>query len=291
MGSEGASALRARVEDLIAGFSGRVGVSADNLTTGDRLQINETELFPALSTVKLAIMAELFRRVHGGELSLDEQVQVRGEDLRGGTGIVRELDTPLTLTLKDVCMLMIVVSDNTCTAMLARKLGKVPINECMRSLGLSQIELRADIGADIFDTFGPENLEAFAASSPGDLTSLTTMIARGELFSQGSCDQMLDIMGRCQHIEYLGRYLPVDPFAAESGSRPEARLANKLGAYLHGRCDVGLIESPKSRYVLTVMTADSADASMILPVHEGAEVIGLISKAIYNAWGGSPGTG
>ena len=279
------TALNARVEDLIAGFSGRVGVSANNLTTGDQLQINEAELFPAHSTIKLAIMAELFRREHAGELSLSERVQIRSEDLLGGTGIVRELDTPLTLTLKDVCMLMIVVSDNSCTAVLARKLGKVPINECMRSLGLNEIELRADLGSDIFDTIGPENLDAFAASSSRDPTALMTMIGRGELFSQRSCDQMLDIMGRCQHIEYLGRYLPVDPFAAETGSKPEATLANKLGAYLHGRCDVGLIQSPGSRYVVTVMTAYSTDSSMILSVHEGTELIGRISEAIYHSWG------
>ena len=116
------------------------------------------------------------------------------------------------------------------------------------------------------------------------------MIADGKLFSQRACAQMLDIMSRGQHIEYLGCYLPVDPFAADSGSQPKARLANKLGAYLHGRCDVGLIESPWSRYVLTVMTADSTDPSRILSIHEGAEVIVRISEAIYHSWGKDPGS-
>lgn len=71
----------------------------------------------------------------------------------------------------------------------------------------------------------------------------------------------------------------------ESGSNPRAALSNKLGAYLHGRCDVGLVDTAEACYVVTVMTADSTDPSMILSVHEGAEVIGRISEAIYDAWG------
>ena len=275
----------ARIDELISGFSGRVGVSANNLTTGEQFQINEVELFPALSAIKVAIMAELFRRVHSGDLRLEEPVQVHVDDLRGGTGVLRELDMPLTLTLKDVCMLMIVVSDNSCTHVLAEKLGTDRINEGMRALGLNEIELRAGLRSGTFKRFGATSLDAFSVSSSRDLTALVSMIARGEVFSRGACDQMLDIMSRCQHIEYLGRYLPVDPFAVESGSNPRAALSNKLGAYLHGRCDVGLVDTAEARYVVTVMTADSTDPSMILSVHEGAEVIGRISEAIYDAWG------
>ena len=278
-------ALKARIDELISGFSGRVGVSANNLTTGDQLQINEAELFPALSSIKVAIMVELFRRVHSGDMHLEEPVQVCGDDLRGGTGVLRELDTPLTLTLKDVCMLMIIVSDNSCTHLLGKKLGRDKINEGMKALGLSEIELRGDFRSDTFKRFGAENLDAFSASSPRDLTALVSTIARGEVISREACDQMLDIMSRCQHIEYLGRYLPVDPFAVESGSKPMAALSNKLGAYLHGRCDVGLVDTAEARYVVTVMTADSTDPSMILSVHEGVEVIGRISEVIYDVWG------
>ena len=122
-------ALKARIDELISGFSGRVGVSANNLTTGDQLQINEAELFPALSSIKVAIMVELFRRVHSGDMRLETPVRVYGDDLRGGTGVLRELDTPLTLTLKDVCMLMIIVSDNSCTHVLIEKLGRDRINK------------------------------------------------------------------------------------------------------------------------------------------------------------------
>ena len=215
--NETQTALIARIDELISDFSGRVGVSANNLTTGDQLQINEVELFPALSAIKVAIMADLFRRVHSGDLRLEEPVQVHDDDLRGGTGVLRELDMPLTLTLKDVCMLMIVVSDNSCTHVLAEKLGTDRINEGMRALGLNEIELRAGLRSDTFKRFGAKSLDAFSVSSPRDLTALVSMIARGEMVSREACDQMLDIMSRCQHIEYLGRYLPVDPYCGGIG--------------------------------------------------------------------------
>ncbi len=37
-------------------------------------------------------------------------------------------------------------------------------------------------------------------------------------------------MWRCQHIEWLGRYLPLSPYVAELGGTPEFKLYNKLDA-------------------------------------------------------------
>ena len=131
--------LRSEVEAIAASFSGRVSVSANNLTTGERLDIREAEVFPALSAIKLGIMAELFFQVEEGGLALTDKVVVRQSDLRGGTGVFREFDTPFEITVKDVCMMMIVVSDNTCTWLLSDMLGKDRINGRMRSLGHERV--------------------------------------------------------------------------------------------------------------------------------------------------------
>jgi hypothetical protein len=46
------------------------------------------------------------------------------------------------------------------------------------------------------------------------------------------------------------------------------------------------VETKNVRYTITVMTDKSKDKSLILPVHEGTEAIGRISKAVYDAWAG-----
>ena len=276
--------LRSEVEAIAGGFSGRVSVSANNLTTGERLDIREAEAFPALSAIKLGIMAELFFQVAAGGLALTDKVTVSQSDLRGGTGVFREFDTPFEITVKDVCMMMIVVSDNTCTRLLSDMLGKDRINGRMRSLGMNEYSLNSDLGPDTFDEMQGKDIDAYSECSARDFTNLVTRIAKGELVSESASAQMLDIMGRCQHIEWLGRYLPLNQFPAEAGVTPTIKLYNKLGAYLHGRCDTGLIATPDVRYVITVMTADSSDPSLLLSPHEGSRMIGRISRAVFDAW-------
>lgn len=278
--------LRSEVGKIAAEFTGRVSVSANNLTTGERLDIRESEVFPALSAIKLGIMAELFYRVDAGDIALTDKVTIKKSDLRLGTGVVREFETPFEITVKDVCMMMIVVSDNTCTWLLSDMAGKDNINARMRSLGLHEYSLNSDLGADTFDEMAGKDIDAYSVCSSRDFTNLVTRIATGELVSESASAQMLDIMGRCQHIEWLGRYLPLNQFPTEMGVTPTYKLHNKLGAYLHGRCDTGLITGPDARYVITVMTADTTDPTLMLCEHEGSRMIGRISKAIFDAWMG-----
>jgi beta-lactamase class A len=278
--------LRSEVEKIAAEFSGRVSVSANNLTTGERLDIRESEVFPALSAIKLGVMAELFYRIDAGDIALTDKVTINKSDLRLGTGVFREFETPFEVTVKDVCMMMVVVSDNTCTWLLCDMVGKDNINARMRSLGLYEYALNSDLGADTFDEMAGKDIEAYSACSSRDFTNLVTSIVEGTLVSESASAQMLDIMGRCQHIEWLGRYLPLNQFPTEMGVEPTYKLYNKLGAYLHGRCDTGLITGPDARYVITVMTADTTDPTLMLCEHEGSRMIGRISKAIFDAWMG-----
>jgi beta-lactamase class A len=280
-----ASALMSHVEEIAGEFSGRVSVSASNLVTGERLDMREGEVFPALSAIKLGIMAELFFQIEEeGKIALTDKVTINQSDLRLGTGVFREFETPFEITVKDVCMMMIVVSDNTCTWLLTDLVGKARINARMRSLGLNEYSLNSDLGADTFDELAGKDIDAYSECSSRDFTGLVTRIANGELVSASASAQMLDIMGRCQHIEWLGRYLPLNQFPAEAGIEPVYKLYNKLGAYLHGRCDTGLITGPDLRYVITVMTADSKDPTAMLCEHEGSRTIGRISKAVFDAW-------
>ena len=283
-----AATLVSKIENIARDFSGRLSVSAQNLTTGERLGIREAEVFPALSTIKLGIMAELFYRVEDGQLTLSDKVVVSGSDLRGGTGVFREFDTPFEVTVKDVCMMMIVVSDNTCTWLLGDTLGIASINERMRSLGLKEYSLNSDLGPNMFRDFeqGGKGVEAYSECSARDFTKLVALMATGRLVSESASAQMLEMMGRCQHVEWLGRYLPLNPYAAELGSSPEVRLYNKLGAGLHARCDAGLITTPNASYAITVMTADSDDPSRIICSHEGSRTIGRVSAQVFEAWGG-----
>ncbi|MBM3944025.1 MAG: serine hydrolase [SAR202 cluster bacterium] len=278
------AALRSRVRSVVNNFSGRVGVSAKNLTTGEVFNLNEQTVFPTLSCIKLGILTELFFQAHEGRLRLDEKITIQKSDIRGGTGVLRDLTPPIQLTLRDIAVLMVTVSDNTCTWICSEKVGHPNVNKRMRSLGLKKIDLRSDLGPATFAKLDKADIDAYAVSSPADLTELISLIATGSIISKKSCEEVISILRMCQGVDYLGRYLPINEFIPESKIQPDALLANKIGAYLHGRADVGYIETKKVRYTITVMTDKSKDKSLILPAHEGTEAIGRISKAVYDAW-------
>ena len=280
--------LRLRVRNIIRTFSGRVGVSARNLTTSEKFNINEQTIFPALSSIKLAILTELFYQEKEGKLQLDEKITVTRSDQRGGTGILRDLTPPIQLSLRDLAVLMITVSDNTSTWLVSSKVGLSNVNDRMRLLGLKAMELRSDLGATTFEQMDHTDIDAYAVSSPADMTDLIGLIAQGKVISRRACTQIIEILRMCQSVDFLGRYLPINQFPAETKIEPEAKLANKIGSMLHGRTDVGLVDTESVRYVITVMTDGSLDNSLIMPVHEGTEVIGRISKAVYDAWAISP---
>ena len=277
-------ALRSRVRNVIRNFSGRVGVSAQNLTTGEEFNINEQTVFPTLSSIKLAILTELFFQEQERRLDFGEKITVTRSDQRGGTGVLRDLTPPIELSLRDLAVLMITVSDNTCTWLVSDKVGQPNVNTRMRSLGFKKMELRSDGGPTTFEQVEHMDIDGYAASSPADMTGLIGLIAQGKILSEKACAEIIEILRMCQGVDYLGRYLPINEFIPESKIAPKAQLANKIGAYLHGRADVGLVETTSVRYVITVMTDKSLDESLILPVHEGTEAIGRISKAVYDAW-------
>ncbi|MDQ1379884.1 MAG: beta-lactamase class, partial [Actinomycetota bacterium] len=102
---------------------GTFGVYARNLTTGDTVAINEDQVFPAESTVKTAIFLHYERGVDTGALDPSQRVRLARSDDSTAPGCCGTSPTTSKPTLDDLAWLMIIVSDNTATAMLVEKLG------------------------------------------------------------------------------------------------------------------------------------------------------------------------
>ncbi len=105
------------------------------------MEISADEMFPLASVFKLGVLAELFRRVDAGEIRLDARRTVRPEDLSPEDDILISLDPGLRPTVRDLATLMIIVSDNTATDILFKRLGLRRINETLRGLGLRSTDI------------------------------------------------------------------------------------------------------------------------------------------------------
>lgn len=98
-------------------------------------------MVPLASVFKLGVLVELFRRVDAREIPLTLRRTVRSEDLSPEDDILIALDVGLRPTIRDLATLMIIVSDNTATDILFKRLGLRTVNKTLRGLGLASTDI------------------------------------------------------------------------------------------------------------------------------------------------------
>src|SRR5262245_36708407 len=70
-------ALQTELDRIAATTSGRVGLCAIHVQSGELVGVNMNERFPMASTYKVAIAVQLLCRVQHGEVRLDEMIELR----------------------------------------------------------------------------------------------------------------------------------------------------------------------------------------------------------------------
>jgi beta-lactamase class A len=90
---------------------------------------------PQASSIKIAVLANLYFQAQQGKLKLTEEYVVRKEDLVPGSDILLGLTPGVTrLTLRDLATMMVAVSDNSATNVLIRRVGMDNVNAMLDSL-------------------------------------------------------------------------------------------------------------------------------------------------------------
>jgi beta-lactamase class A len=86
-----AEKLRADLRRIADETRGVVGAQVIDLTTGDRIGVNDTLTFPQGSAIKIPLLIELYRQDATGQLKLTTRVPVRQADRTGGSGLLLNL--------------------------------------------------------------------------------------------------------------------------------------------------------------------------------------------------------
>lgn len=267
--------LHLETSKLCQEFEGEAAFFARNLTTGEEIGYRPDRVMPAASTIKLLVLAELFRRVEMGEFDLDAPVEMVPEDKRGGSGILKDLSPNLLLPIRDHATLMISLSDNTSTAVLVRLLGREQIVESGHAWGMKNTSYG-------FQSSGPGvDPRNYSASTPQDMVTLLAGIANATILSPGSCRQFEEILLSQQYLDQIGRYLP---FSTYSRQESPVKVRSKSGFQIGIRADVGIVDLPGgTRYVIALMTEGSPDLTFSAE-HPGAVHNGQISRLVYDEW-------
>lgn len=185
--------LQRQLDSLATSAAGVVGIAVEDLTTGERFGVNDSLIFPQASAIKVAILLELFRQADAGTLGLAERVEVSTSQQAGGDGVLQSFaDRGSALSLHDLAVLMVTLSDNTATNVLIRRVGMAKVNRLLAGLGLGEIRLGREMMRPDESARGNENL-----ATPRAAARLMARLARCDLpMSRRACNdarRMLEI--------------------------------------------------------------------------------------------------
>jgi beta-lactamase class A len=236
VGDELRRQVESRLRDIATGFDGVMGYSLVDLNAGGRIDVLADAAFPAASTIKLAILYELYRQVDAGAIRLDETAALDPRHVVGGTGVLFRLGTPV-LSMRDYATLMIVLSDNTATNVVIDRVGMDDVNSTVGRLGLKRTRIRRRMMDLDAARRGEENL-----TSPGDLARILEVFWKGEGLSRGRRDEAMAILSMAKTTPMV-RGVPAGiPVASKSGE-------------LDGvRADAGIVSAPQRPFIIAVMT-------------------------------------
>ncbi|MGH9795709.1 MAG: serine hydrolase, partial [Candidatus Acidiferrales bacterium] len=144
---------------MAAEFDGVMGIAVQDLNGGDAFTVNAEMVFPQASSIKIPVLIELYRQMQAGSVKLDERVEVKKSLVAGGSGVLQNFgDGTSSLSLRDLAVLMIVLSDNTATNILIDRVGMEQVNGMLAHYGLRRTRLQRRMLDTEAQQAGRENL-------------------------------------------------------------------------------------------------------------------------------------
>ncbi|MBE5783491.1 MAG: serine hydrolase [Clostridiales bacterium] len=178
-----------RFMPALQALPGEITVYAKDLVSGEICAFQEDIPLVAASVIKLPILVEVFRQERDGLLSMEEVFSIRPEMKVPSCGALTYLHDGLKVTLLDLCVLMIILSDNTATNMLINRLGIENVNATLRALGLEKTTLRRRLFDSESSQRGIQN-----HITVKEMGMLLQMLYEGKCISEKADEKMLSIM-------------------------------------------------------------------------------------------------
>jgi beta-lactamase class A len=244
-------ALVRRLNNLCDDQPFHVGWYLNNLRTGEVADRNGDVVVPSASTRKIAILTAALKAVNEGSLALDQPVTIQAKYQDNDSGTFQHLQPGFTIQLRDALVMMIIVSDNTCTGTVADLVGLDNVNALCRSIGMKGTTHRH--GIPLKDLDWNHSLEQVNTTTPADVGLLLDLILEGTEDPAAAarlgctpelCRLGIDILSWQKLRQRLPFFLP-------SGTK----VANKTGTGLRNNNDAGIVyQGERPLFILTVYT-------------------------------------
>ena len=254
-----------------------------DLATGARADRFGGVPVPSASTRKISILMTALAAVHAGKLSLDQKVTIDAKYQDNDSGTFQHLTPGFWITLRDTLVMMIIVSDNTCTGTVVDLVGLDTIQRFCDSIGMigtaHRFGIPPKLGRD-------HTLDQVTTTTPNDQGLLLEMILQGTTDAAvarklGStpelCQLGLDILSWQKLKTRLPSQLPLG-----------TKVAHKTGTGSRGFMDAGIIF--KGETPLFILAAYTEHVPAALPdgtpgFTAANQLIGSMSRLCWDTLG------
>lgn len=249
----------------------QISVFYKDATRGHQLAIAADSVVHAASTMKIAVMLEVYRQVAEGRLQLADSLLLKNEfrsivdassfSISDDSDDFSYQKLGEKMSIRDLVVQMITVSSNLATNILLEKVGAQQVQHTISQFGTQKMQVLR----------GVEDLKAFEKglnnrTSARDLGLLMHILALGKHFPPDLNTDMLEILKAQKFNEMIPATLP-----------PHTPVAHKTGNITKHHHDAAIVyPDRKPPYVLVILIKGVAD------MDASAKIGVTISKTIYD---------
>jgi beta-lactamase class A len=276
-----ADPLAGKVESLINGFKGTVVLYAKNLSTGKEFAIKPDQKVRTASTIKLPILCALESQVAAGHVKWDERIVLKPTDKVTGSGVLGSLADGTDLTVRNLAILMIIVSDNTATNLILDRITADTVNAYLDSIGVTTTRSNRKVRGDGNKLAPPEGWSkaglieenkkyGLGVSTPREMVKLLELLHQGKIVSPEVSKDIIGILKMQQDKDGIGRHVP-----------EEIAVASKSGALDALRSDVGLVYT-KGGPIAMAITVDDMPVTDYSSDNVGKKLLWNLASALID---------
>jgi beta-lactamase class A len=259
--------LMQKLETLISGFRGDVGIYVRHLKSGKTVAINADSIFPTASMIKIPITIGVFDKIEKGLLRYDTLLTYRDSLLYKGEDILGSFKDGEKIYLAKVLMLMITTSDNTASLWSQYLAGTgLAINEWLERNGYRYTRVNSRTPGRETD----RTRYGWGQTTPREMAELLLSIRDGKVISARASERIYRNLIR---IYWDSKALSQIP--------PYIQAASKTGSLDDLKAEVVLVNGPHGDYVFCVITNNLKDQRWVSQ-NEGDVLIRNVSKLLWN---------
>ncbi len=237
-----------------------IGLMAVDLISGESIGINADLVFAQASAIKIPILMEVYKQAHDKKFALTDIKPLIPSNTVAGSGILNAMPDPVNLSIRNYCMLMIGLSDNSATNTLIELVGLKNVSNTMQSLGFGNTRLQRKMIDQQASLRNEENI-----STPAEAVRIMKLLYDGKFIDKNSSEEIISILKKN----------PIENSKISLGVPANVKLAFKPGGMGGVSTEWAIVYLQNRPYALAIMENYKTAASP-------SNTFTLLSKRIFD---------